>query len=88
MREFFQSLGVESVVQLLTCVLLENQVILVSSGELRRVQGCTEVILYSLTHSLTQNHIVYTYNYGDQTNICWTLIYLPLKSFNLSPFHV
>ncbi|XP_050714063.1 DENN domain-containing protein 5B-like isoform X2 [Eriocheir sinensis] len=31
LREFFQSLGVESVVQLLTCVLLENQVILVSS---------------------------------------------------------
>ncbi|KAG0727721.1 DENN domain-containing protein 5A [Chionoecetes opilio] len=30
LREFFQSLGVESVVQLLTCVLLENQVILVS----------------------------------------------------------
>ncbi|KAK7085845.1 DENN domain-containing protein 5B, partial [Halocaridina rubra] len=31
MRDFFAGLGVESVVQLLTCVLLENQVILVSS---------------------------------------------------------
>ncbi|KAK3861289.1 hypothetical protein Pcinc_032720 [Petrolisthes cinctipes] len=31
LRDFFSCLGVESVVQLLTCVLLENQVILVSS---------------------------------------------------------
>ncbi|XP_066966304.1 DENN domain-containing protein 5B isoform X2 [Macrobrachium rosenbergii] len=31
LRDFFMGLGVESVVQLLTCVLLENQVILVSS---------------------------------------------------------